>query len=39
VYSGGWRSAFRSDVDQDYELMSITIPTRCRSEIALRSES
>ena len=39
VYSGGWRSAFRSDVDQDYGLMSITIPTRCRSKIALRPES
>jgi hypothetical protein len=28
------RSAFRNDVDQGYELMPITIPTRWRSQIA-----
>jgi hypothetical protein len=33
VDSGRCRSAFRNDVDQDYELMPITIPTRCRSQI------
>jgi Beta-lactamase len=38
VDSGGCRSAFRNDVDQDYELMSITIPTRCRSQIGPGSE-
>jgi hypothetical protein len=38
VDSGRCRSAFRNDVDQDYELMSITIPTRCRSQIATVSE-
>jgi hypothetical protein len=34
VDSGRCRSAFRNDVDQGYELMPITIPTRCRSQIA-----
>jgi hypothetical protein len=29
---------FRNDVDQDYEVMPITIPTRCRSQIATASE-
>jgi hypothetical protein len=32
VDSGRWRSGFRNDVDQDYEVMPITIPTRCRSQ-------
>jgi len=36
--SGRCRSAFRNDVDQDYELMPITIPTRSRSQIAQGSE-
>jgi len=38
VDSGRWRSGFRNDVDQDYEVMPITIPTRCRSQIATASE-
>jgi hypothetical protein len=38
VDSGRWRSGFRNDVDQDYEVMPITIPTRCRSQIATSSE-
>jgi len=38
VDSGRWRSGFRKDVDQDYEVMPITIPTRCRSQIATASE-
>jgi hypothetical protein len=38
VDSGRWRSGFRNDVDQDYEVMPIMIPTRCRSQIATASE-
>ena len=34
VDSGRCRSVFRNDVDQDYDLMPITIPTRSRSQIA-----
>jgi hypothetical protein len=33
--SGGWRSAFRTDVDHDSEVMAISIPSRSRSVLRL----
>jgi hypothetical protein len=33
--SEGWRSAFRTDVDHDSEVMPISIPKRSRSVLRL----
>ena len=33
--SEGWRSAFRTDVDHDSEVMPISVPNRSRSVLRL----